>query len=128
MSITTYLAVAAGGALGACMRFALSVYLAAAPGRFPVATFCANGIGCLAMGVLYFVIVEKQIISTQWRPFLMVGVLGAFTTFSTFSMEALTLWQNQQLSLALLYVIASLVVSLLAVWLGYTVAVILFQQ
>lgn len=124
----TYLAVAAGGALGACLRFALSTWLSAGPARFPIATFCANGLGCLCMGVLYVVIVERQIVSPEWRPFLLVGVLGAFTTFSTFAIEALTLWQNQQLSLALAYVFASIVVSLLAVWLGYTLAAYLFQQ
>jgi fluoride exporter len=116
----TWLAVAFGGALGAMARFALSAWLVSAPGRFPVATFCANGIGCLLAGVLYVLIVDKQFLPISWRPLLMVGFLGAFTTFSAFSVEALNLWLGQHHSLAIVYVVASVIVSLLAVWAGYS--------
>lgn len=124
----SYLAVALGGAIGASARFALGSWLVAAPGRFPLATFCANGLGCLLMGALYLVIVERHIVPLPWRPFLMIGVLGAFTTFSTFAIETLTLWQNQQPGLAAVYVIASVVLSLIAVWAGYTASAFIFQQ
>lgn len=124
----TWLAVAVGGALGATARFALGGWLGAAPGRFPWATFCANGIGCFLMGVLYVLIVDKSVLPVSWRPFLMVGILGAFTTFSTFAIEALVLWQAQHTGLAVLYVAASVAFSLLAVWAGYSLTELVFQQ
>ena len=112
--------VAAGGALGALGRYGLSVWLAPQPGKFPSATFCANVLGCLVMGALYMLIHQRAILPMSWRPFLTVGLLGAFTTFSTFSLEAFWLWQHQQTALAALYVAATLAGCLIAVWLGYT--------
>lgn len=123
-----WVAVAMGGALGATARFALATWIGAAPGRFPLATFCANGVGCFLMGVIYVAIVDKQLLPMSWRPFLLVGVLGAFTTFSTFAIEALSLWQTQHAGLAVVYVLASVAVSLLAVWAGYCVSGLIFQQ
>ncbi len=117
-----WLSVALGGALGAMARFALSGLAPTEPGRFPVATFTANAVGCFVMGCLYVLVIERQLLPMAWRPFLMVGFLGAFTTFSTFSIEALGLWQNQYISLAISYVLASVVVTLLAAWAGYSLS------
>lgn len=132
----TWLAVALGGAFGAVARYALSTWLSFAPAvgpgvaviRFPLATFLANAIGCFLMGVMYVVVVEKQLMPSSWRPLLMVGFLGAFTTFSAFAIEALTMWQNQQLMMILVYVFGSIVVNLLAVWAGYSISEFIFQQ
>lgn len=123
-----WLAVAMGGALGATARFALATWLGVAPGRFPLATFCANGLGCFLMGAIYVLVVDKQVLPIGWRPFILVGVLGAFTTFSTFAIEALSLWQTQHAGLAVFYVVASVVTSLLAVWAGYFISELIFQQ
>lgn len=121
----TWLMVALGGALGAMGRYGLSVWLVPQPGKFPSATFCANVVGCFVMGVFYMLMVNRALIPISWRPFLTVGLLGAFTTFSTFSLEAFWLWQHQQVALAALYVVATLVGCLAAVWAGYHLSGIL---
>jgi len=112
--------VALGGAFGALARFGLSSLLAPQPGKFPYATFTANVMGCLVMGFLYLYIVEKTSVSPYLRPLLMVGFLGAFTTFSSFSIEALTLWQSHQASTAVLYVMCTVISCLLATLVGLT--------
>ena|SRR5688572_17554166 len=114
----TWLMVALGGALGAMGRYGLSVWLTPQPGKFPTATFCANVIGCFVMGVFYVLIVQRAMIPVTWRPFLTIGLLGAFTTFSTFSLEAFWLWQHQQIALAAVYVLITLGACLMAVWAG----------
>ena len=115
----TWLAVAVGGALGALARYGLSLWLAPQPGKFPTATFCANALGCFVMGVFYVLIVKRGLIPLSWQPFLAVGLLGGFTTFSSFSLEAFLLWQHQHLALAMFYVTATLVTCLFAVWAGH---------
>jgi fluoride exporter len=116
-----WLAVALGGSLGALARFALSLLFSPAAGKFPWATFSANIIGCALMGFFYVCIVEKNIWPEAMRPFLMVGFLGALTTFSSYAMEAVLLWQSAQ-SLAIVYVISSWLANLSAVGLSYWLA------
>lgn len=115
----SWLLVALGGALGACSRMALGLWLKPQPGQLPMATLSANLIGCFVMGVAYVLIVDRQTLPAEWRGPLMVGFLGALTTFSSFAIEALGLWQTHHNTLALMYVLSSVVLSLLAVWLGY---------
>lgn len=114
----TWLAVAFGGALGAMARYGVFVWLTPHPGKFPIATYFANVCGCFIAGALY-VLMAQAIIPQPWRPLLAIGFLGAFTTFSTFSLEALLLWQNQFASLAVWYVVATVASCLFAVWLGH---------
>jgi CrcB protein len=76
--------------------------------RFPLSTLVVNVLGSLIMGVAYVIIVEKSLLGGQWRELLMIGFLGAFTTYSTFSLDALALWQNGHLALALFYVVTTL--------------------
>lgn len=115
-----YLYVALGGAIGAVGRFGLHALIAPEPGKFPTATFVANVLGCFLMGIIYVLIVEKQFVNPNLRPFVMVGFLGAFTTFSSFAIEALSLWHAEQISLAITYALGSLFSCLLAVWVGYS--------
>jgi CrcB protein len=111
-----WIAVAFGGAFGAMARYGLSTVLFdAASNKFPYATLTANVLGSLVMGILYVVIVEKAILSPEMRSLLMVGFLGAFTTFSTFSLDALGLWQNGHLDLALVYALGTVFLCLAAV-------------
>lgn len=107
-----WLAVAIGGALGAVARHAVNGWLAPLQGdHFPLSTLLVNLTGSIAMGVLYVLVIERGILSLEWRYFAMVGLLGAFTTFSAFSLDVLALWQNGQLLLALAYIVASVVLS-----------------
>ncbi|MDD7938105.1 CrcB family protein [Actinomycetospora lutea] len=84
-------AVAAGGVLGSLARWAVGVLLPTAPGGFPWATVGINVLGSLLMGVLVVVITEVRAAHPLVRPFLGTGVLGGFTTFSTFAVDAQTL-------------------------------------
>lgn len=110
-----WFAVAAGGALGAVGRYAVNGLLFPYMGKFPFGTLTVNTLGSVLMGVAYVLIVEKGLLPDEWRDFLMVGFLGAFTTFSTFSLDALALWQNGHLSLAAAYILLSLLLCLAGV-------------
>jgi CrcB protein len=115
-----WLAVAIGGALGSVTRYGVALMLPTTLGKFPWATFLVNLLGSFLIGVAYVLIVEKQFLSPEMRLWLMTGFLGGFTTFSSFSLETLQLWQQGQLIQALAYIIGSLVMCLLAVALAVT--------
>ena len=115
-----WLAVAIGGALGSVTRYGVALLLPVATGKFPWPTFIVNLIGSFLIGVAYVVIVQKQILSPELRLWLMTGFLGGFTTFSSFSLETLQLWQQGQNLQAFIYVIASVVLCLIAVALAVT--------
>lgn len=109
-----WLAIALGGALGAMGRYAIVTFvLPVTPHKFPWGTLMANVVGCLLIGILAVVIIDKQILGPQWRLFLMTGFLGALTTFSAFSLEAVQLWQLGHGLNALYYVLISLLACLL---------------
>ena len=111
-----WLAVAVGGALGAMGRYAVNGYIyPILDGRFPLGTLVVNVSGSLLMGIFYVVIVERGLLPTEMRDMLMVGLLGAFTTFSTFSLDALALWQNGHLALALVYILSNVLLCLIAI-------------
>ncbi len=108
-----WLAVAMGGALGAMGRFAVNALIFPVAGlRFPLGTMVVNVGGSMLMGVLYVIIVERGLLPGEWRNFLMIGVLGGFTTFSAFSLDALALWQNGHLALAFAYVVLTVTLCL----------------
>jgi CrcB protein len=111
-----WLVVAVGGALGAMARYAVSILIFnVSSDKFPYATLTVNVLGSFIMGILFVIIVERAALPAEMRGLLMVGFLGAFTTFSTFSLDALNLWQNGHLFLALVYVIATVVLCLVAI-------------
>ncbi|MCP5331493.1 MAG: fluoride efflux transporter CrcB [Pseudomonadales bacterium] len=113
------LAVALGGALGAVSRFwVISALSALAPHRFPWGTLVVNVLGSLLIGALYVLMTERLALNEQWRAVLVVGFLGAFTTFSTFSLDALLLAQEGLFGQAVLYVTGSVVLCLLSAWGG----------
>lgn len=113
------LAIAVGGSLGALLRYGVANSVHAVLGRgFPYGTLVVNVSGCLAMGVLYVLLVERLAVSPEWRAALLIGVLGAFTTFSSFSMETFTLFEEGEWMKALMNVVLSVSLCLAAVWLG----------
>ena len=117
------LAIAAGGALGALLRFWMSNGVYALLGRgFPYGTLAVNVLGSLLMGFLYIVMVERSALGPEWRGFALVGLLGAFTTFSTFSMETLNLIQQAGYFKALVNMILSVVACVAACFLGVMLA------
>ncbi|WP_438952410.1 fluoride efflux transporter CrcB [Porticoccus sp.] len=108
-----WLAVAAGGALGAMARFGVnSLVFPLLGNRFPLGTLLVNVAGSVLMGIFYVLIIERGLLPTALRDLLMVGFIGAFTTFSAFSLDALALWQNGHLALAGAYVVLSLALCL----------------
>jgi len=111
-----WLAVAMGGALGSMARYALSIWIfQVSTHKFPYATLTVNVLGSFVMGILFVVIVEKAALPAEMRSLLMIGFIGAFTTFSTFSLDALGLWQNGHLFMALMYTLATVILCLIAI-------------
>ncbi len=116
------LAIAAGGALGSVLRFWMSGWVAGMLGRgFPYGTLLVNVSGSLLMGFLYVVLIDKFNASAEWRALLLIGLLGGFTTFSSFSMETFNLIEAGEILKALGNVILSVSVCLAATWLGVAV-------
>lgn len=116
-------AVAAGGAIGSVLRFWISSGVYAALGRsFPVGTLIVNVMGCLVMGLLYVLLLERMVVGPEWRAALLIGVLGGFTTFSSFSIETFNLIEGGELFTALLNVILSVLSCVAATWLGVVLA------
>jgi len=117
-----YLFVALGGSLGALFRYAVSGWIQQlAGGLFPWGTLFVNVLGSFLLGVLYEVAM-RAVVPPEWRLFWAVGVLGAFTTFSTFSYETLGMLREGATLPALLYGLGSPVLgvgaALVGVWLG----------
>ena len=111
-----WIAVAVGGALGAMARYAVSTWIFQISSyKFPYATLTVNVLGSFVMGILFVIIIERSALPVEMRSLWMIGFLGAFTTFSTFSLDALGLWQNGHLFVALLYVLATVILCLLAI-------------
>ena len=111
-------AVAAGGALGSAARYGVSVLWPTAPGTFPWATLVINLTGSALLGVLMQVIATRIAPHRLVRPFLGTGVLGGFTTFSTYAVETRDLFAADRPLLAFGYVLGTLVGALAAARLG----------
>lgn len=111
--------IAIGGAGGALARHWMSNLVHdAASSKFPFATLSVNLLGSFCIGILYVIIVERGLVHPDWRSVFIVGFLGAFTTFSTFSLETIALLENGQPAIALGYVLLSVVTCISAVWLS----------
>lgn len=117
--MTLYLSIAFGGALGAMSRYWLASNVnSMTNSQFPMGIFVVNVVGSFLIGVAFIYFSEKVQLQEQWRPIIMVGFLGAFTTFSTFSLDALLLFQQGHYNTALLYIGGSVILSLIAVFAG----------
>lgn len=120
------LLVACGGALGAVMRYLLSglALQHAVDWRFPLGTFLVNISGCLIIGLLGGLVVKQDLLSVDVRLFLFTGLLGGYTTFSSFGLETFYLLRRGETLIAGSYITASVVLGLFAVWLGFSLITI----
>jgi CrcB protein len=114
--------VAAGGAVGGAARWTISSAWPTPPGAFPWATFVENVVGCLLLAALLVVLLEVTRPHRYLRPFLGVGVLGGFTTFSAYTQDARVLLLAGESGLAVLYLGSTLLAGLLATWAGLVLA------
>ncbi|MFF7181563.1 CrcB family protein [Streptomyces sp. NPDC008121] len=116
-------AVAAGGALGAAARYAAVLAWPTPPGAFPWTVLAVNASGCAALGVLMVLLTETgPPLHPLLRPFLGTGVLGGFTTFSTYALDTQRLLSAGDAARGILYLGATAIVALTAVWAGTTAA------
>lgn len=116
------LAIAIGGAAGALGRYWVSTWVYARMGsEFPYGTLVVNVLGSLIMGFVYILFLERLDLGPAWRALVTVGFLGAFTTFSTFSIETLNLLEMREYSRAIFNVLVSVIFCIVAAWLGLTI-------
>ena len=108
-----------GSFIGGIFRYLLSLLIQTkATTNFPLGTLLVNIIGCFFIGIIFGVF-DKGQISNEWRMFLVTGILGGFTTFSAFSIETINLFRGGYIGYALLYVLASVFIGLLATYIAY---------
>ncbi|MCY4358077.1 MAG: fluoride efflux transporter CrcB [Gammaproteobacteria bacterium] len=125
--MTSYFFIAAGGALGALSRYWLGSAVQGLTGsNFPLGTFMVNVLGSFLIGLLFIALSERILLAETLRPLIVIGFLGAMTTFSTFSLDALLLLQNGHYNSAFLYVLGSVAICLLAASAGLFLARAIF--
>ncbi len=121
--MTKYLVVMLGGAIGAVSRFIIgALVLRFYSATFPLGTFLINVTGSFFIGLCMTAFLNRPIFHANWRLFLVTGILGGYTTFSSFEWEALTTLRNGAEAVALLYLGLSVVLGLLSAWLGLLTA------
>ena len=127
--MSRYLAVMVGGAIGAVSRYTLGALVASAyASTFPLATFFINVSGSFLIGVLMALFQNRPGLHINWRLFLVTGILGGYTTFSSFEWEALTTLRNGAQVVSLLYIGLSVILGLGGAWLGLLVSNRLWPQ
>lgn len=112
------LAVGVGGGIGALARYYIAGWIQAASSFFPLGIFVVNISGGLLMGMIVEASAMKLNLSPELRTFLTVGILGGYTTFSTFSLDSVLLLQKGEYAQAAVYMVGSVVLSILALLAG----------
>ncbi len=119
----TIIYIALGGGLGSVLRYLTSVVMNKyVQSNFPYATFVTNIIGCLLIGIFFGYLEKQNAISQDLKFFLITGLCGGYTTFSTFSHENVQLLQTNQILTGFLYIGFSVFIGLIATWFGLTIA------
>ncbi len=114
-----YAMIALGGALGSIARFEVAVRIQArVPAGFPWGTFVVNISGCLVMGIVMTFLTERLVVNPQWRFLVPIGFIGAYTTFSTFELEAFRANAEGAWLVGGSYMVGSVIVGYLALWAG----------
>ncbi len=121
--------IGAGGFVGAVLRFLVSSWVQNRSGSiiFPFGTMSVNMVGCLVIGFLSYLVETRSLLSMETRSFVLIGLLGAFTTFSTFGNETLGLIRDSRLDLAAFNACFQVVVGVGMVWLGRILASTLWR-
>ena len=121
--------IGAGGFLGAILRYLLSGWIQDRSGffLFPLGTMGVNLIGCFLIGLLTVLVETRYLLSTEMRSFLLIGLLGSFTTFSTFGNETFVLLREGRMELALFNSLFHVVAGLFMVWLGRIIAALIWR-
>jgi fluoride exporter len=115
-----WILIAVGGGLGSVLRYAVQVGVSRLWNHaFPLGTLLVNLTGCILIGLLIGLFYGAATIREEYRLALTVGVLGGFTTFSTFGLESFNLLMERRLGTALFYVVVSCIAGIVAVWLGW---------
>ena len=127
--ITKLLLIGAGGFIGSVLRYVVggAVQTLSQSVAFPYGTLAVNVLGCFCIGFLSELFDIRAFIASDTRAFLVVGVLGGFTTFSAFGNETMNLIRDGEAVLALLNVGTQVLLGLGAVWLGYTLAYMIWR-
>jgi fluoride exporter len=120
--MTSYVLIAIGGAAGAVLRYAVDdVVSRVTGGAFPFGTLLINVTGSFVLGALFTLAVERSLLPPEVRPALMIGVLGAYTTFSTWMLESWRLIEDGAYLYALVNIGGSVALGMVALWLGLVV-------
>jgi CrcB protein len=115
--------VAVGGAIGSVLRYVLSTLVLRMSGSlFPAGTFAVNFVGCVVFGAIVGAAEQRFVLTPEARAFLLVGVLGGFTTFSSYVFESFALMQDGQLLTAAVNIGGQVVAGLLGFWVAYVIA------
>lgn len=115
----SWLWVACGGAIGATLRYMTSMWFMQNADQFPWATWIVNILGCVLAGGFFAFSLQYPVLQHEARLFFMVGILGGFTTFSSFGLETFQLIKSGQYNLALMYVVSSIMIGLLGLVLSF---------